>query len=78
MQWQHGTFVKNADGSLSLTPLAVDGRQLLSEPCNGKNAVYTRYNQTEKYEVGCVGTQTIRKRTCMLTTRALAEIRANH
>lgn len=51
MQWQHGKWVKNADGSLSLTPLAVDGRQLLSEPCNGKNAVYTRYNQTEKYEV---------------------------
>jgi hypothetical protein len=51
MQWQHGTWVKNADGSLSLTPLAVDGRQLLSEPCNGKNAVYTRYNQSESFKV---------------------------
>lgn len=41
----------NANGSLTLTPIAVDGRQLLSEPCNGDNAVYTRYNQTELMKV---------------------------
>lgn len=51
MQWQHGTYVKNADGSLSLTPFAVDGRQLLSEPCSYDNAIFTRYNQTEKFKV---------------------------
>lgn len=52
MQWQHGGWVKNADGSLTLTPLAVDGRQLLSDPCAGDNAIYTRYNQTETFKVG--------------------------
>jgi hypothetical protein len=54
MQWQHGKWVKNADGTLNLTPLGVDGRQLLSEPCNGKTAVYTRYNQSEEFEVSFV------------------------
>lgn len=51
MQWQHGTFTLNANGSLSLTPFASDGRQLMSEPCNGKNGVYTRYNQSEYMKV---------------------------
>ncbi len=51
MQWQHGTWVMNANGSLSLTPIAVDGRQLLSSPCEYNNAVYTRYNQTELFQV---------------------------
>jgi hypothetical protein len=51
MQWQHGGWVKNADGSLKLTPIAVDGRQLMSTPCNGKNAIYTRYNQSETMQV---------------------------
>ncbi|KAK4893632.1 Reversal of tor2 lethality [Elasticomyces elasticus] len=50
MQWQHGTWVMNANGSLSLTPIAVDGRQLLSSPCQFDNSVYTRYNQTELFE----------------------------
>lgn len=63
MQFQHGTFVKNADGSLSLTPIAVDGRQLLSDPCAGDYAVYTRYNQTEKYEVGTLEDRIPRLRT---------------
>lgn len=52
MQWQHGAFVKNADGSLDLTPIMTDGRQLLSEPCNGDHSIYTRYNQTETFKVG--------------------------
>ncbi|ORX98126.1 chaperone for protein-folding within the ER, fungal-domain-containing protein [Clohesyomyces aquaticus] len=54
IQWQHGSFVKNDNGSLSLTPIAVDGRQLYSDPCLYENAVYTRYNTTElfkQYEV---------------------------
>lgn len=54
MQWQHGTWVMNANGSLSLTPLDVDGRQLLSSPCESSNAVYTRYNQSELFEVSPV------------------------
>ena len=51
MQFQHGTFSKAANGSLTLTPFAVDGRQLLSDPCSYSNAIYTRYNQTEVFEV---------------------------
>ncbi|KAK4554500.1 Reversal of tor2 lethality [Recurvomyces mirabilis] len=47
MQWQHGSWVMNTTGSLILTPIAVDGRQLLSSPCQYKNSVYTRYNQSE-------------------------------
>lgn len=51
MQFQHGTFTKEANGSLILTPFAVDGRQLLSDPCKYKNSVYTRYNQPEVFKV---------------------------
>ncbi|PYH96529.1 hypothetical protein BO71DRAFT_396995 [Aspergillus ellipticus CBS 707.79] len=47
MQWQHGTFRVNKDGSMDLTPIAVDGRQLLSDPCESPKGAYTRYNQTE-------------------------------
>ncbi|CZT43794.1 probable Protein rot1 [Rhynchosporium secalis] len=54
MQFQHGSVVENLDGSLTLTPISVDGRQLQSNPCDGKFSLYTRYNQTEtmkKYAV---------------------------
>ena len=54
MQFQHGSFAKPSNGSLVLTPFAVDGRQLLSNPCQNKNSLYTRYNQPElfsRYEV---------------------------
>ncbi|KAG9557936.1 ROT1-like protein, partial [Aureobasidium melanogenum] len=47
MQWQHGSYVINSDGSIDMTPIAVDGRQLLSQPCQNTHAVYTRYNTTE-------------------------------
>jgi hypothetical protein len=51
MQWQHGSYEKLANGSLHLTPIKVDGRQLYSDPCKYKNSVYTRYNATEKFKV---------------------------
>lgn len=36
---------------MTLTPFKIDGRQLLSEPCNdGGVSVYTRYNQTEVFK----------------------------
>jgi hypothetical protein len=47
MQFQHGTFVENADGSLSMSPFSVDGRQLQSDPCSSSTSTYTRYNQSE-------------------------------
>ena len=51
MQWQHGNWVMNANNSLTLTPIAVDGRQLLSTPCDFDNSIYTRYNQSELFYV---------------------------
>lgn len=47
MQWQHGSYSAHDNGSLTLTPIAVDGRQLQSVPCNASHASYTRYNQSE-------------------------------
>ncbi|KAL4927319.1 protein rot1 [Aspergillus undulatus] len=55
MQWQHGTYTVGADGSLQLTPIAADGRQLLSDPCESSKGLYTRYNQTEEYTSFTVG-----------------------
>ncbi|KAL9595607.1 MAG: hypothetical protein Q9219_006344 [cf. Caloplaca sp. 3 TL-2023] len=54
IQWQHGKYHKASNGSLILNPFAVDGRQLMSDPCTYNNAVYTRYHQQEifkQYEV---------------------------
>lgn len=51
MQWQHGSYVINSDGSIDMTPIAVDGRQLLSQPCQNSHAIYTRYNTTEHMKV---------------------------
>jgi hypothetical protein len=51
MQWQHGSFEISADGSLILNPIAVDGRQLLSDPCRQTVGLYTRYNTTEHFKV---------------------------
>ena len=53
MQFQHGTYTRAANGSLTLSPIAVDGRQLLSNPCSYDSALFTRYNQTEMFLV-CV------------------------
>ncbi|QBM90314.1 Chaperone for protein-folding [Metschnikowia aff. pulcherrima] len=54
--YQHGTYEILSNGSVVLTPIAVDGRQLLSDPCgtNAENAQYTRYVQPtwfEKFQV---------------------------
>lgn len=51
MQFQHGTVVMNPDLSLAMTPFAVDGRQLQSDPCASNKATYTRYNQSETMAV---------------------------
>jgi hypothetical protein len=54
MQWQHGSYTKDANGSLSLEPISVDGRQLLSSPCEYQNSVFTRYHQSEYIKVGYI------------------------
>jgi hypothetical protein len=51
MQWQHGSYTVFGNGTMILTPIAVDGRQLLSEPCRKKSGYYTRYNTTEEFKV---------------------------
>ncbi|RJE26856.1 hypothetical protein PHISCL_00768 [Aspergillus sclerotialis] len=56
MQWQHGNFTVNSNGSLTLTPYAVDGRQLLSDPCKNDVGRYTMYNQTELFQSFSVST----------------------
>ncbi|KAI5955621.1 ROT1 [Candida jiufengensis] len=46
--YQHGTYEIVSNGSVILTPIAVDGRQLLSDPCNQDNpneSQYSRYVQ---------------------------------
>ena len=59
MQWQHGSYVISSNGSINLTPIAVDGRQLLSDPCAYSSSIYTRYNQSEFIKV--------RHHSCSLT-----------
>ncbi|KKZ64284.1 protein ROT1 [[Emmonsia] crescens] len=54
MQFQHGRYKLELNGSLVLTPFSSDGRQLVSDPCAGENAEYYRYTQPElfqRYEV---------------------------
>jgi hypothetical protein len=50
LQWQHGSFQKLSNGSLILSPFGVDGRQLMSDPCNYDNSIYTHYNQSELFQ----------------------------
>ncbi|KAI9761115.1 MAG: hypothetical protein M4579_001267 [Chaenotheca gracillima] len=50
MQFQHGKYTKESNGSLVLKPFSVDGRQLLSDPCSYENAIYTRYHQAEMFK----------------------------
>jgi hypothetical protein len=51
MQWQHGSYAVFGNGSLTLTPIAVDGRQLMSDPCSKDSGYYTRFNTTERFKV---------------------------
>lgn len=46
MIYQHGTWEMLDNQTLILTPFEVDGRQLLSAPCDSSTSTYSRYNQT--------------------------------
>ncbi|KAG7868556.1 hypothetical protein KL918_001199 [Ogataea parapolymorpha] len=49
--FQHGTYEVNSTGSIILTPFEVDGRQLLSDPCNDNGvSTYSRYSQKEVFK----------------------------
>ncbi|CAI4035671.1 hypothetical protein SMKI_13G3220 [Saccharomyces mikatae IFO 1815] len=54
--YQHGTYNISENGTLTLNPIEVDGRQLFSDPCTDQGvSTYSRYNQTEifkEYNVG--------------------------
>ncbi|EEQ91261.1 protein ROT1 [Blastomyces dermatitidis ER-3] len=50
MQFQHGTYRVERNGSLILTPFSSDGRQLVSNPCISESAEYYRYIQEELFE----------------------------
>ncbi|EEA21114.1 hypothetical protein EYB25_008577 [Talaromyces marneffei] len=50
MQWQHGTYSIQNNGSLALVPIPSDGRQLISDPCAGYHSTYTHYNQSVLFE----------------------------
>ncbi|OJD23187.1 hypothetical protein ACJ73_05458, partial [Blastomyces percursus] len=50
MQFQHGTYKVERNGSLILTPFSSDGRQLISSPCAGRSAQYYRHIQEEMFE----------------------------
>lgn len=49
--FQHGTYTKADNGTLTLTPFEIDGRQLLSQPCNDSGiSMYSRYSQKEVFK----------------------------
>lgn len=49
--YQHGKYEVLTNGSILMTPIEVDGRQLLSQPCNdGGVSVYSRYSQVELFK----------------------------
>ncbi|RDI77255.1 hypothetical protein Vi05172_g12767 [Venturia inaequalis] len=50
MQWQHGKYQKLDNGSLVLTPIAEDGRQLSSDPCNYDSSIYSKYKHPEVFK----------------------------
>ncbi|GMM37171.1 Rot1 protein [Saccharomycopsis crataegensis] len=49
LQWEHGTY-NISDGQINFQSIAVDGRQLLSDPCNDDGtSVYTRYSSNTSF-----------------------------
>jgi len=43
--WQHGNYTINANNSISLTPIAADGRIQVQDPCAAETNVITYYDQ---------------------------------
>ncbi|QLQ81348.1 hypothetical protein HG537_0F01090 [Torulaspora globosa] len=51
LTFQHGEYELQDNGTLVLHPIEVDGRQLVSDPCNDKGvSTYSRYNQTVTFK----------------------------
>lgn len=49
MNWAHGTFVFNSNGSLSMTSFG-DGYQQIQDPCGAVSNFIESYNQSELYQ----------------------------
>lgn len=54
LQWSHGTYTIGLNTTLNtpnmnLTPIAVDGRQLYSSPCDMKTTTITRWDMPQFY-----------------------------
>jgi hypothetical protein len=77
MQWQHGSFSKQDNGSLVMVPIAVDGRQVYSDPCAYKNSIYTRYNASELFKVCPLISNVLHFGGRQLTCVCSAEVRSS-
>lgn len=65
--YQHGSYEILSNGSVVLTPIAVDGRQLLSDPCgySEENAQYVRYVQSTWFKTYQVSVNSYNGRTML-------------
>lgn len=45
--WQHGNYTMSSNGSLTLTPFAGDGRQLIQDGCSRESSSIIPYDQEE-------------------------------
>jgi len=48
MNWAHGTYALNTNGSITMTPFG-DGFQQIQDPCAGQSNFVENYNNTELY-----------------------------
>lgn len=52
LQWEHGTYTKQSNGTIVLDAIRVDGRQLLSDPCNDDGvSTYSRYSSNTSFSL---------------------------
>jgi len=46
VQWQHGSYTMNPNGSITLNPIASDGRQQVQDMCASNSNIIQQFNQT--------------------------------
>lgn len=47
LQWAHGSYTLTEDGGIDMVPIAVDGRQLISQPCEADLSTYIRFSTND-------------------------------
>jgi len=50
VQWQHGTYQLEPNGSIILNPFATDGRQQVQDMCAAKSNIIQQFNQTTLFQ----------------------------